>query len=132
MCILICISLLGVALLIILCVLHKFIFVEIPCLMIILPFFACCGFFKNPPNSAVVLMYCEKYQGTVKENGYFWVNPWYTKRTMSLRAQTLNSPIVNVNDKMGSPIQVGCVVVWRIKECTKALFHVNDYYNYVI
>lgn len=123
--------LLGVVGLVIFGVVGLFVLMEIPALIVIGSFFLCCGFFTNPPNTAVVLMYCQKYQGTVRENGYFWVNPFYKKTIMSLRAQTLNSPIVEVNDKMGSPIRVGCVVVWRIKECTKALFHVNDYHYYV-
>ena len=90
-----------------------------------------CGFFSNEPNEARVLTFFGKYVGTVKETGYFWTNPCNSKRKLSLRSNNLNGEAIKVNDKIGNPIMMGCVVVWRVKETAKATFDVQDYYNYV-
>ena len=103
----------------------------IPCLMIIFSFVFCCGFFTNPPNTAAVMMFCGKYVGTVVDNGFFFINPFYSPQHISLKSETLNSPIVKVNDKTGNPILVGCVVIWRVNECNKALFDVENYRSFI-
>ena len=89
------------------------------------------GFFVLQPNEAMVLVFYGKYKGTVKQNGYHWVNPLYTKREITLRSNNLNGNILKVNDKTGNPIEIAAVVVWRVKNTAKAIFDVIDYNNYV-
>ena len=89
------------------------------------------GFFVLQPNEAMVLVFYGKYKGTVKQNGYHWVNPLYTKRQITLRSNNLNGNILKVNDKTGNPIEIAAVVVWRVKNTAKAIFDVIDYHNYV-
>ncbi len=83
------------------------------------------------PNESKVLILFGKYVGTVKSDGFFWVNPLTTKRKLSLRARNLNGQQLKVNDKMGNPIEIGAVVVWQVKETAKASFSVEDYIQYV-
>ena len=69
--------------------------------------------------------------GTVKENGFFWVNPFYSKQTISLRARNFDSERVKVNDKMGNPIIISVILVWKVKDTFAAAFEVDDYENFV-
>lgn len=89
------------------------------------------GFTIINPNESAVLVLFGKYKGTIKENGFFWLNPFYTKRKISLRARNLESQSIKVNDKLGNPIMIGIVVVWRVSETFKAAFAVNDYESFV-
>ena len=84
----------------------------------------------NPNESAVLVLFGE-YKGTVKTNGFFWVNPFFTKKKISLRARNLNREPIKVNDKLGNPFMIGCVLVWRVRDTFKAAFEVNDYSNFV-
>ncbi|MBK8586629.1 MAG: SPFH domain-containing protein [Bacteroidia bacterium] len=95
-------------------------------MMIIVP-----GFVIVNPNEARVLVFFGKYSGTVKDNGFFWVNPLMNKKLISLRARNLNGQFLKVNDKMGNPIEIAAVIVWQVNETSKALFEVNDYNMYV-
>jgi len=83
------------------------------------------------PNESKVLTLFGKYVGTVKSDGFFWVNPLTSKKKLSLRARNLNGQQLKVNDKMGNPIEIGAVVVWQVKETAKASFAVEDYVQYV-
>jgi len=83
------------------------------------------------PNESKVLTLFGKYVGTVKSDGFFWVNPLTTKKKLSLRARNLNGQQLKVNDKMGNPIEIGAVVVWQVQETAKASFSVEDYIQYV-
>ncbi|MEI8279100.1 MAG: SPFH domain-containing protein [Bacteroidota bacterium] len=83
------------------------------------------------PNQARVLNLFGKYVGTVKENGLFFMNPFYTAAKVSQRAQNLAIPTLKVNDKMGNPIEIAAVVVWQIKDTYKAAYEVADYMMYV-
>lgn len=132
LCICIIAFLVGAGLIVLFSLNRHFEFLAIPILFVIGSIFCCCGFFTNPPNTAVVLMLCDKYVGTVKENGFLFINPFYSKRYLSFRSETLNSPIVKVNDKIGNPIKVGCVIIWRVKDCTKALFDVENYRSFIV
>lgn len=88
------------------------------------------GFCTIEINEARVLTLFGKYYGTVKKNGFLWINPFVSKRTVSLKAQNLNGAVIKVNDKHGNPIMMGCVVVWRIFDTAKAVYEVistNDY-----
>ncbi len=89
------------------------------------------GFFIVNPNRSVVLVLFGKYQGTVKANGFFWVNPFTLKRRISLRAHNFDNEPIKVNDKLGNPIMIGAVVVWRVKDTYKSAFDVNDYLEFV-
>jgi len=89
------------------------------------------GFFTNDVNIAHVLTLFGKYYGTVKKNGFLWINPFASKIEVSLKAQNLNGAVIKVNDKHGNPIMMGCVVVWRIYDTAKAIFEVDSYVNYI-
>jgi regulator of protease activity HflC (stomatin/prohibitin superfamily) len=84
------------------------------------------GFFQNEPNEARVMIFFGEYEGTVKDNGYFWVNPFYTKKKLTLRARNLDAEPIKVNDKKGNPIMIGLVVVWRVADTYKASFDVDN------
>lgn len=89
------------------------------------------GFFIVNPNESMVLVLFGKYKGTVKKNGFFWVNPFFTKKKISLRARNLDSEPIKVNDKVGNPILIGIVLVWRVEDTFKAAFDVDDYVHFV-
>ncbi|MDQ3016067.1 MAG: SPFH domain-containing protein [Bacteroidota bacterium] len=89
------------------------------------------GFFYINPNSSRVLTLFGKYIGTVKDNGFFWANPFYTKKNISLRARNFESEKVKVNDKRGNPILISVITVWRVQDTYKAAFEVDDYASFV-
>ena len=84
------------------------------------------GFMQIEPNEARVMIFFGKYEGTVKENGFFWVNPFYTKKKLTLRARNLDAEPIKVNDKTGNPIMIGMVVVWRVTDTYKASFDIDN------
>ena len=97
---------------------------------------AIAGFFVRgliivQPNHSRVLNLFGKYAGTVKENGFFWVNPFYVTYKISLRAQNLESSKLKVNDKMGNPIEIAAVIVWQVGDTFKAAYDVVNYMEYV-
>ena len=83
------------------------------------------------PNQAVVCIFFGKYVGTVKDNGLLFVNPFYSKQRISLRANNFESSKLKVNDKMGNPIEIAAVVVWQVNDTYKASFDVTNYDQYV-
>lgn len=89
------------------------------------------GLIINNPNEAKVLTLFGKYVGTVKTDGFFWVNPFTGKKKVSLKARNINGHQIKVNDKLGNPIEIAAVVVYQIKETAKAMFAVEDYLQYV-
>jgi regulator of protease activity HflC (stomatin/prohibitin superfamily) len=89
------------------------------------------GFFTLQPNKAMVLILFGAYKGTVKANGFFWVNPFMTKQKISLRVRNFENKPLKVNDKIGNPVMVGTIVVWQVEDTFKATFDVNDYENFV-
>ena len=84
----------------------------------------------NPNESAVLILFGE-YKGTIKVNGFFWVNPFYIRRKISLRARNLNREAIKVNDKLGNPIMIGVVLGWTVEDTFKAVFDVDDYAHFV-
>ncbi|MEA4981556.1 MAG: SPFH domain-containing protein [Paludibacter sp.] len=84
------------------------------------------GFMQIEPNEARVMIFFGKYEGTVKENGFFWVNPFYTKKKLTLRARNLDAEPIKVNDKTGNPVMIGLVVVWRVTDTYKASFDIDN------
>ncbi len=97
----------------------------------IIPAFMASGMTVVNPNESCVLTLFGAYKGTVKTNGFFFVNPFYLKKKISLRARNLNSEPLKVNDKIGNPIMIGIVLVWRVEETFKAAFEVDDYVKFV-
>ena len=85
-----------------------------------------CGFIIVQPNESRVLTFFGKYSGTVKQNGFFWVNPFYSKEKLSLRAKNMDVEPIKVNDKNGNPIMIGLVLVWKIHDTYKACFEVDS------
>ncbi len=83
------------------------------------------------PNEGIVTTFFGDYVGTMKQNGLRWVNPFYTKKKISLRARNLNGQTLKVNDKMGNHVDIAAVVVWQVADTAKALFSVDDYTLFV-
>ena len=103
------------------------VFVIVSCILL----FICCmiawgGFMQIEPNEARVMIFFGEYNGTVKENGFFWVNPFYAKKRLTLRARNLDAEPIKVNDKAGNPIMIGMVVVWNVVDTYKASFDVDN------
>ncbi len=90
------------------------------------------GFVVVNPNESVVLTLFGKYKGTILKNGFWWVNPLMSRRKISLKARNFNSDTIKVNDKIGNPILIGAVVVWRVRDTYKAAFEVDDYNHFVV
>jgi regulator of protease activity HflC (stomatin/prohibitin superfamily) len=107
---------------------------DIPAVAVILTiidFFILPGFVIVNPNESRVLTLFGGYAGTVKKDGFFWVNPFTVKKRVSLRAFNLNGQQLKVNDKVGNPIEIAAVIVWQIKDTAKAAFAVENYAQYV-
>jgi regulator of protease activity HflC (stomatin/prohibitin superfamily) len=83
------------------------------------------------PNESKVVLFFGKYVGTIVDNGFFFVNPFTKRSSVSLRARNLNADPIKVNDKMGNPIMIGIVLVWRVKDTFKASFEVDNYVKFV-
>lgn len=83
------------------------------------------GFMIIQPNQSRVLTFFGKYSGTVTANGFFWINPFYGKKKVSLRARNMDVAPIKVNDKNGNPIMIGLVLVWKIKDTYKACFDID-------
>lgn len=103
----------------------------LPGISLLLSIFLPLGFFFINPNSSRVVTLFGKYKGTVKDNGFFWANPFFTKKAISLRARNFESERVKVNDKRGNPILISVITVWRVQETFKAAFEVDDYASFV-
>lgn len=89
------------------------------------------GFTVVNPNESSVLILFGAYKGTIKTNGLFWVNPFFVRKKISLRARNFDSETIKVNDKVGNPIKIGCVLVWKVEDTYKAAFEVDDYVHFV-
>lgn len=83
------------------------------------------GLFIVQPNQTSVLVFFGKYQGTVKGNGFFWLNPFYSKKKVSLRVRNLESDVIKVNDQQGNPILISAIVVWKVIDTYKAVFDIE-------
>ncbi|WP_111309099.1 SPFH domain-containing protein [Confluentibacter sediminis] len=100
-------------------------------LLLLVIFFIIPGFVMVQPNNSRVLLLFGKYIGTIKKNGLYWVNPFYSKKKISLRASNFDSERLKVNDKMGNPIMISTILVWRVKNTYKAAFDVDNFENFV-
>ena len=84
------------------------------------------GFLMLEPNTARVTTWFGKYSGTFTRTGFYWINPFYSAKKVSLRARNLDAEPIKVNDKVGNPVMIGLVLVWRLKDTYKALFEVDS------
>ncbi len=100
-------------------------------LSMIIALISVAGFFIVEPNKAMVLLLFGDYKGSVKANGFYWVNPFMTKKKISLRVRNFENKPVKVNDKIGNPVMIGTIVVWQVQDTFKATFDVDDYENFV-
>ena len=103
-------------------------------LLVLIPIaiFLAIGFVIVNPNESRVLVLFGSYQGTIKKYGFFWVNPFFTKQRISLRARNFDSDPIKVNDKVGNPIKIGLVLVWKVENTFKAAFQVDDFQHFVL
>ena len=99
--------------------------------LLILGFISFGGFMVIQPNESRVLILFGKYNGTVRESGFWWVNPFTTKRKVSLRIHNFNSEKIKVNDLHGNPIEIAAVIVWRVVDSARAIFDVQNYEQFV-
>ena len=96
-------------------------------ILLMLLFILCTmGFIKQEPNEAKVLVFFGKYSGTFTRTGFYWVNPFLSKKSVSLRARNLNPEPIKVNDKSGNPVLIGMVLVWKLENTYKALFEIDS------
>lgn len=91
----------------------------------------CRGFFIVQPNHSKVLVLFGNYKGTVRQNGWCWANPFYERRSVSLRIHNLDSDTLKVNDAVGNPVEIAAVVNWQVVDTAKALFDVEDYESFI-
>ena len=84
-----------------------------------------CSFMQLEPNEAKVINWFGKYSGTFQQVGFYWINPFYGQKKVSLRARNLDAEPIKVNDKTGNPVMIGLVLVWKLKDTYKALFEVD-------
>lgn len=89
------------------------------------------GIFTVQPNQAVVLILFGTYVGTVRHSGWWWTNPFNTRKRISLRIRSLNGHMIKVNDHMGNPVEIAAVVVWRVRDSAMATFDVEDFESFV-
>ncbi len=84
------------------------------------------GLMTIEPNDARVMLFFGKYKGTIRDNGFFWVNPFYSKSKLTLKASNLDVAPIKVNDKAGNPIMIGLVLVWRVQDTYRAMFDIDN------
>jgi regulator of protease activity HflC (stomatin/prohibitin superfamily) len=99
--------------------------------LIVVGLFCIPGLVIVNPNESSVLVLFGAYKGTIRKNGFWWVNPFFVKKKISLRARNLDSEPIKVNDKIGNPIMIGVVMVWRVRDTFKSAFDVDDYIHFV-
>jgi regulator of protease activity HflC (stomatin/prohibitin superfamily) len=98
---------------------------------ILIGIFGFAGLMTVNPNESKVLVLFGAYKGTVKKNGFMWINPFFTRKRISLRARNLDSEPIKVNDKIGNPVMIGVVMVWKVENTYKTAFDVDDYVHFV-
>ncbi len=89
------------------------------------------GFFMVQPNQSKVLTLFGSYVGSVRQTGLRWANPFYMKRTISLRVRNFDCDKLKVNDSSGNPIEIAAVIVWKVVDSAEAVFEVDDYISFV-
>ncbi len=100
--------------------------------LLVIGIFMLIGLVIVNPNESMVLVLFGAYKGSIKENGFFWINPFFTRKRISLRARNFDSEPSKVNDKVGNPIKIGVVLVWKVENTYKAAFEVDEYEHFVV
>ena len=100
--------------------------------LLVIGIFMLIGLVIVNPNESMVLVLFGAYKGTIKENGFFWINPFFIRKKISLRARNFDSEPSKVNDKVGNPIKIGVVLVWKVEDTYKAAFEVDEYEHFVV
>ena len=103
----------------------------LPVFIILLVAISATGFFIVQPNQAAVMQFFGRYVGSERNSGLRWANPFYTKKTVTLRVRNFESSRLKVNDLEGSPIEIAAVVVWQVHDAAEAVFNVESYENFV-
>jgi len=104
---------------------------ELPAVALIaLAFLLVRGLFTLEPNQAAVLVFFGEYAGTVRKDGFFFVNPLYVRRTVSLRVRNFATPTLKVNDQRGNPIEIAAVITWYVSDTGQAIFDVDNFESY--
>ncbi len=101
-------------------------------ILIVIDLLLFAGLMVVNPNESMVMILFGAYHGTVKENGFWWAIPFYTRRRISLRARNFDSEPIKVNDRNGNPIKIGLVLVWKVENTYKAAFDVDRYEHFVL
>ena len=91
----------------------------------ILDFIGLIGFFTLEPNEAIVMIFFGNYKGTFTQHGFYWINPFVSRKRLTMRARNLDVEPIKVNDKEGNPILIGMVIVWKLKDTYKAMFEID-------
>jgi regulator of protease activity HflC (stomatin/prohibitin superfamily) len=110
---------------------ERFGIVILAVIVLVVSLFCLGGLFIVNPNEAKVLVLFGKYVGTVKQDGFYFANPFLVKRRLSLRIRNFETAKLKVNDNHSNPIEIGAVVVWKVVETAEALFEVENYEKYV-
>lgn len=107
--------------------LEEVVWLAVPILLVLILAFVLMlpGYFSQEPNKARVMVFFGKYEGTFKRTGFYWVNPFMNKKKLSLRARNLDVEPIKVNDKIGNPVLIGLVLVWKLKDTYKAMFEID-------
>ena len=107
--------------------LEEVVWLAVPILLVLILAFVLMlpGYFSQEPNEARVMVFFGKYEGTFKRTGFYWVNPVMNKKKLSLRARNLDVEPIKVNDKIGNPVLIGLVLVWKLKDTYKAMFEID-------
>ena len=107
--------------------LEEVVWLAVPILLVLILAFVLMlpGYFSQEPNEARVMVFFGKYEGTFKTTGFYWVNPFMNKKKLSLRARNLDVEPIKVNDKIGNPVLIGLVLVWKLKDTYKAMFEID-------
>lgn len=94
-------------------------------ILAILDFIGLIGFFTLEPNEAIVMIFFGNYKGTFTQHGFYWINPFVSRKRLTMRARNLDVEPIKVNDKEGNPILIGMVIVWKLKDTYKAMFEID-------
>lgn len=107
--------------------LEEVVWLAVPILLVLILAFVLMlpGYFSQEPNEARVMVFFGKYEGTFKRTGFYWMNPFMNKKKLSLRARNLDVEPIKVNDKIGNPVLIGLVLVWKLKDTYKAMFEID-------
>lgn len=100
-------------------------FISVGIALILFEFIGLIGFFTLEPNEAIVMIFFGNYKGTFTRNGFYWINPFISRKRLTLRARNLDVEPIKVNDKEGNPILIGMVIVWKLKDTYKAMFEID-------